>query len=65
MTDLAKYMNEALKDLALTKSEDALRGWHDLYFGCIEYLQIGRDDAMKLEQAYQKQSASFETATVN
>lgn len=56
-----KFVHEALRDLALVKSETTLRGWHDLYFGNFEYLHISKEDAMKLEKAYQQKDASFLT----
>ena len=57
MTDHSKFIAEALRDIELVKSEASLMGWHDLYFGSIEYLHLPAEDARKLEQAYQAKAA--------
>jgi hypothetical protein len=59
MTDTAKFMQEALRDIEMVKSEPALMGWHDLYFTSLEYLHLSADEAKKLEEAYQNKAAWF------
>jgi hypothetical protein len=57
MTDTTKFMQEALRDIEMVKSEAALMGWHDLYFTSLEYLHLSQDEARELEQAYQEKAA--------
>lgn len=59
MTDTSKFMQEALKDIELVKSEAALMGWHDLYFTSLEYLHLSEAEAKTLEEAYQNKAAWF------
>lgn len=59
MTDSAKYVLEALRDVALVKTEEALLGWHDLYMNTVEYLALSEDEARQLERAYQKKAGWF------
>lgn len=57
MIDTTKFMQEALRDIELVKSEAALGGWHDLYFTSLEYLHLTAEQARQLEQAYQAKAA--------
>lgn len=59
MTDTAAYVAEALKDIALVKSEPSLMGWHDLYMNSLEYLQLTEGEARQLEDAYQRKAGWF------
>ena len=58
MTDTTKYVAEALKELELVKSEEALMGWHDANMATIEYTyELSPEEARQLEQAYQQKAA--------
>lgn len=60
MTDTTKYVNEALRDIALVKSEEALLGWHELYMNTIEYSHhLSKEEVRRLEEAYQRKAGWF------
>lgn len=53
MTKTAEYLAQALKEIELVKTQEALMGWHDLYFTSFEYLRLTEEEAQQLELAYQ------------
>ena len=57
MTSTAEYLSQALKEIELVRTEEALMGWHDLYFTSFEYLHLTEDEARQLERAYQDKAA--------
>lgn len=57
MTDTAAYLAQALKELELVKTGEALMGWHDLYFTSFEYLRLTEEEAQQLERAYQDKAS--------
>lgn len=57
MTKTAEYLAQALREIELVKSEEALMGWHDLFFTSLEYLQLTEDENQQLERAYHDKAA--------
>jgi hypothetical protein len=60
MTDTAKYVADALKELELVKSEAALMGWHDANMATTEYAyELTPQEARTLEDAYDRKMTQF------
>lgn len=59
MTDTAAYVANALLEMTLVKSEEALLGWHEAWMNTVEYLHLTQDEARQLEQAYQRKAGWF------
>lgn len=59
MTTSAEYLAEALREIEFVKSEEALLGWVDLWMNTIEYIGLTHEEALELEQAYQRKAGWF------
>jgi hypothetical protein len=60
MTDSAKYVEKALADLELIKSEPSLQGWAEVYTNSIEYAyELTEAQVRTLEDAYDRKLRKF------
>lgn len=60
MTSTTKYVEQALTELDLVKSEQSLMGWADLYTNSVEYAyEMTPAEVRTLEDAYDRKLRKF------
>jgi len=60
MTDTAKYVEEALRELELVQSENSLGGWADAHLNTVEYAyELTPAQVRTLEDAYDRKLRQF------
>ncbi len=60
MTDPAKYVEQALAELELVKSEQSLAGWADSWTNSTEYAyELSEHQVHQLEDAYDRKLRQF------
>ena len=60
MTDTTKYVEQALRELDLVKSEDSLMGWNDVWCGSTEYLFVlSPAQVRQIEDAFHEKLRQF------
>lgn len=60
MTDTVKYVEQALAELDLVKSEASLMGWSDTWCNSIEYAQqLSAAQVRRLEEGFDRKLVQF------
>jgi hypothetical protein len=60
MTDPAKYVEQALAELELVKSQQSLMGWSDKFTNSVEYAyELSEYQVRQLEDAYDRKLRQF------